>query len=93
MTRRTGSPTPALVTVVLAGCGQGGLDPRGPRAARIHDVTTVLTIVAMVVALVAVVVWVQAIMSPAHPDLSEASVDHLGESGEAPSSAAFSMPG
>lgn len=37
----------------------------------------------MVVALVVVVVWVQAIMSPAHPDLSEASVDHLGESGEA----------
>lgn len=90
MTRRTGSPTPALVSVVLAGCGAGGLDPR---AARIDDVTTVLTIAAMVVALVVVVVWVQAIMSPAHPDLSEASVDHLGESGEAPSSAAFSMPG
>lgn len=81
--RRPGRPRRQVgwmwLAVLVASCGQGGLDPAGPEAARIQDVTMVLTITAAVVTAVVVATWIWAIVSPGSPDLSDANPDHPDE--------------
>ena len=47
----------AVLAVVLTGCTQGGLDPRGDEAARIFSVTSALVIAGTVVSLAVIALW------------------------------------
>ena len=54
---------PVMGVLALAGCTQGGLDPRGDEASRIYDVTVWLTIAGGAVALLVIVIFVVAVRS------------------------------
>lgn len=63
--------------MLLAGCTQGGLDPRGPGAQRIDDVTMTMTIVSVAVTLVVFGAWWWAVARKGSSNLSDPSADHL----------------
>lgn len=72
--------------VVLAGliaaCGRGGLEPRGPQAARINDVTTTMTILTVIVAVIVVAAWLWAMFSGGKSDLADPSTRRWGGSSD-----------
>lgn len=75
MRRHHWTSVTALLVVcgVAAGCGQGGLDPRGPGADRILTIATALTVVGTLVAALVLGLWWRGIRRAGHEELGPPS--------------------